>query len=405
MPSVPSPFIDSTGLVIPTFTQVLNGYIVAEQAIFGTDTNYDTNSPDGQRIAITAQAQTDTNEALQGLFNSFFADYAVGNALDLVAGRKGLIRKEGTFSTVQIAITTNLICTLAGLDDNISNVNGTGYTVQDNIGNQWILTSTVTLLADTTTLLLFRAKNYGASLASPNTITIPFTIITGIISFTNPSDQVLIGTNEENDTQLRTRYFQSYALTSRNQVDAVYANLLNLDGVTDAMTDQNNTGAPDIYGTPAFTLWTIVEGGNSDQIANVIYHNIHGSGMRGSVSVTIPSANGITSIIVKYDRPIYIPLYVKYNLKKTTTSSSFTFDIAGIKNYMVFNISYTLGDNADSGTLTALALNAINALGGGGVPLDLLISIDNATWVEYLDVGSLQNKFTLSSTNITITVI
>lgn len=403
LPSVPTPILDETGLVIPTYMEVFNGYVEGEQAIFGVETNYETNSPDGQRVGIISQATTDINEVLQSLFNSFFADFAQGNALDMVGGRKGLLRQNGTFSTIDISITTSAICTLIGLDFNINNVNGTGYTIQDNAGNQWILTSTTTLLANTTTSLIFRAKNYGEILATSNTITLPVTIVVGVVSVTNPAGVLTTGIPEETDTNLRVRYFQSFAFTSQNQTDAVYSQLRNLTGITDVLTVQNNAPITDANGTPLFTLWTIVEGGNNTAIANIIYKNIHGGGMRGAVSVPILAINNITTINVKFDRPIYAPLYVKFNLKQT--NPNFTFDILAIQNYIATNIIYTLGQNADSGTLTALALKAIIAVGGGGVPLDLMISNDNITWVDYVTVTTLQHKFTLSASNIAIIIV
>jgi len=403
LPSIPTPILDETGLVIPTYMEVFNGYVEGEKAIFGVETNYETNSPDGQRVGIISQATTDTNEVLQSLFNSFFGDFAQGNALNMVVGRKGLLRQSGTFSTINLSITTNSICTLTGLDFNIDNVNGSGYTVQDNAGNQWILISTTTLLANTTTSLIFRARNYGEILATSNTITLPVTIVVGVVSVTNPAGVLTTGILEETDTNLRVRYFQSFAFTSRNQIDAVYSQLQNLTGVTDVLTVQNNTPVTDANGTPLFTLWTIIEGGNDTAIANIIYQNIHGGGMRGAVSVPILAANNITTINVKFDRPIYTPLHVKFNLKQI--NPSFTFNILAIKNYIVINIIYTLGQNADTGTLTALALKAIIAAGGGGVPLDLMILNDNSAWVDYVAVATLQHKFTLSASNIAITIV
>jgi uncharacterized phage protein gp47/JayE len=399
-----TPFIDATGFNLPTLNDVFNSIVTSEQVIYGTDTNYDSNSPDGQRVLILAQALIDSYEAQQSLFNSYFLDYAQGRALDMVVGRKNIQRKGGTFSTILIQIVTNALCTLQGLDGNINDVNGTGYIVQDNIGNQWILTATTTIPANTTVNLLFRSATYGVNLANPNTITISLSVVVGVVSVTNPNEVLTIGSNEETDTALRIRAFQSYAFSSQNQVDAVYSQLLNLAGVTDVLTWSNNNTSPvDSTGTPIFTLWTIVEGGDNTAIANIIYQNIHGSGMRGTVSVTIPSINGIASIVVKFDRPIYIPLYIKFNLKQTVFP--FTFNILGIQNYIINNINYKLGVNADSGTLTSIALDGINSLGGGGVPLNLQISNNNTNWHNYLALGSLQEKFSLSTANININVV
>ncbi len=398
-----APTIDSTGFNIPTLTDVLDSIISAEQQIYGSDTNYDTNSPDGQRVLLLAQGLIDSYEAQLSLFNSHFANYAIGNALDLCVSRKGIARKAGTFSTINIQVTTNSICTLNGLDADYNNINGTGYTVQDSVGNKWILIATTTLAANSVNSLQFRSATYGANISAANTITIPVNIVVGVTNVTNLLSNLTTGTSEELDSELRQRYFASFAVTASNQVDAVYSQLLNLSGVTDVLTQQNNTSATDIYGTDPFTLWTIIEGGVDTEIASILYRNIHGAGMRGAVTVTIPSVNGVTSIVVKFDRPYYTRLYIKFNLQRAKTTT--TYVIADIQTYIANNTNYKLGDNADSGTLTSTALDAITALGGGAVPLDLQISIDGTTWVDYLTPITLQYVFTLTASDIAITVL
>ena len=52
-----------------------------------------------------------------------------------------------------------------------------------------------------------------------------------------------------------------------------------------------------------------------------------------------------------------------------------------------------------------MCLEAINANGGGGVPVNVEISVNGSTWVDYLTVVDKKHKFTVTDTNITITEV
>lgn len=66
---------------------------------------------------------------------------------------------------------------------------------------------------------------------------------------------------------------------------------------------------------------------------------------------------------------------------------------------------YNIGQFAEQASLTALALAAINATSGGGVPNEVQISTDDSTWFDYLATPTLGSQFTLSTANIAITVL
>jgi hypothetical protein len=72
---------------------------------------------------------------------------------------------------------------------------------------------------------------------------------------------------------------------------------------------------------------------------------------------------------------------------------------------MAANLTYAVGQFAETSSLTALAVAAINATGNGGVPTDLQISVDNSTWVDYLTTTGLNYQWAISAGNIGITVL
>ena len=76
-----------------------------------------------------------------------------------------------------------------------------------------------------------------------------------------------------------------------------------------------------------------------------------------------------------------------------------------IKSYIVANQSYKIGQFSETSALTAMAVLGIAAQGGGGVPVNVEISDDGIAWTDFLDVPTLDSKWTLDTTHIAITVL
>lgn len=392
--------LDANGLQVKTLNDIIADLVAGVQTIYGPDVNVNQNSPDGQLINIFAQAAVDIRELLVNVNSSFDPDQAVGVVLDERVVINNIQRQGGTFTVQPIEITTDRTVNLQGLDAAYNDPNGTGYTVSDDSGNQFILIDTVTLTAGTDTLN-FRAKNIGLVETTPNTIINPVTIVLGVTDINNPSGALQIGQNEETDAQLRVRRQQSVSNGAIGYLDALLGSLLAITGVTDGKVYENNTDATDSDGIPEHSIWAIVEGGANTDIANVIYSKLnYGAGMKGTVSVPITTASGAV-MNIKFDRPTAENLYIRFDIQKT--SSIAVFDQALIKQYIVDNMKYTIGQFAQVANLYAAAVAAINANGGGGFPTELQISTDNITYVDYILPSTLDKQFVLDTTRISIT--
>lgn len=395
--------LDANGLQISTASEIRAALVSAFQTIYGVDINVDQNSPDGQIIGIFTQAGVDIRELIQEVYNSFDPDRAPGRQLDERVVINDIERAGGTFTTINLDITVDRTVTLPGLDAAFNNINGVGFTVQDNAGTQFILIDTVTLTAGTTSLS-FRAKNIGQVEATINTITNQVTIVLGVTGVNNPSAPTSIGQNEETDPQLRTRRQQSTAISSNGYLNGLLGLVFSLDGVTDAALYENVTNSTDGDSIPAHGTWLIVEGGANSDIANAYYdRKSYGSAMKGAVSVNITTPSGGTFTAL-FDRPTAVNLYINFDLKRTA-GLAFVYDLPFIKQYLVDNLKYRIGQFAETSAPTAYAVAGIAAQGGGGVPANMEISLDGTTWVDYLDTPTLAGKFTLDASRITITVV
>lgn len=397
--------IDANGLTIAQTQDIIANFVLGYQTIYGSDINFDSNTQDGQTINIEAQSIEDVLEVLLNIYNAFDPQAAIGTQQDRLYYINGIIRKGATYSFQDIDVTVTQSVTLQGLDADADNPDGIGYTVADNFGNQWILLDTQTPSVADTYTYTFRAKNLGAITSLPNTITIPVTIILGVSAVNNPTGVTTVGLDGETDAAFRTRQAISFANRTTNSLDGLYSDLLNLTGVVDAAVYENDKNSEDDNGIPAHGSWTIVDGGADSDIANLIYiDRTAGTPMKGDTTYTITTIQG-QSFVAQFDRPQSEALYIKFDIKPLQAGASF--DESAIKNYIIANQAYKIGQEANTATLTYYAMLAINTVSGvgSGVPLNLLISINGTDWTDFLETSTLRKKWVIDADNIDITVL
>lgn len=394
--------LDADGLQVATSQEIRDSLESGLRAIYGQDINVDQNSPNGQEVGITTQLVTDLLELLVQVNNGFDPDRAIGRILDERVVINNIERFGATYTTININITVDRTVTLQGLDANYNNINATAYTVQDNAGNQFILADTSTIIAGTHSLT-FRAREIGQVETTIGTINNPVTIVLGVTGINNPAAPVTVGQNEETDAQLRVRRQRSVANSANGYLNGLLGLILALEGVTDARLYENFTDVTDGDGIPPHAIWAVVEGGANLDIANAIYERkSYGCNMKGGIEVPIETASG-KQFIAKFDRPTSQNLYVRFDIKRTNPFHVFDLDV--VKEYIEDNVLYNIGDFAETSTLTSAGVLGIAEQGGGGVPINMEISDDDSSWVDFLAVADLDDKWVIDADNITISVV
>lgn len=394
-------FINETGLTVSTYSELLayiQGNMNAIYAKDGDSINFDSSTPDGQFTNILAQIGSDVRELTREVYNSFDPDKCSGVVQDSRYALNYLIRKGGTFTVQNIDITTNRTVELQGLDGSYNDLNASSYTVSDNAGNNWYLIDTTTITAGTTSLP-FRSQNLGLVQPTVGTITNQVTKVLGVTGVINSTAPTTLGEDQESDEEFRVRRNRSTAINGQNNYDAMTGQLLALDGITDVYVHVNNTGATDSTGTNAYMVWVIAEGGANSDIANIIYANGGGLPTRGNVSVNTVSVSG-EEVTVNFDRVNPVPLYIQFDLKNTNSDVNVNPDV--VKSYIVENLTYSLGAPAETSEITDVASDALLTIGSGLYALNVEVSTDGTTWTDYIASASLQNKFVVDATRITI---
>ena len=90
-----APYIDGTGIHMPTYEDRLEDLVTAYRNIFGIDVELSASVPDYQLLSVFAKALDDTSALAVQDFNSRNPVYASGTALDLLLPQYGLVRRNG----------------------------------------------------------------------------------------------------------------------------------------------------------------------------------------------------------------------------------------------------------------------------------------------------------------------
>ena len=392
-----SDILNDAGLQTKDLTTLISELETELRSIYGTDINLDPNSPDGQIVNIVSQLGVDLRELLTSVNSGFDPDQAEGTVLDQRVAINGISRAGGTFTTVLIDVTTDRAVNLVGLDTASAEIDPDVenlYTIKDNEGTLFYLLNSQSIGAAGTNQYTFRAADLGTVEITIGTITTPVTVIAGVTAVNNPGGALVQGQDEETDSALRLRRKRSTGITSTGYLDALQSALQSLDGVTTAIVEENNTSITDSDGTPGHTIWCIVEGGDNDDIGDVIYRKRSaGCGMRGAVSVDVPRITGGTFEVL-FDRPVNQDLYIQFTL----TYPDGVFDEANIKALIVENVIWGVGETA----LSDVIISYVKSLNEDYQITNCEISDDDSTYVEVLPSASPQDRWINNVARITI---
>ncbi len=303
------PVIDSAGLHVPLYADILQYLISNFQNIYGQDIYLENDAADYEWISILSYAYNDVMLGLQYEYNNRSPLNALGVALDSLVQVNGITRK----------VSSNSICdvTLTGTPFAIIK-NGL---VQDSSGNYWSLPQITIIGSGGTITVTATCQTGGAITALPNTLTIIATPQYGWSGVTN-ANAASVGQPVEDDEELRARQSLSTQLASHTMLSGTEAGIAAVEGVTRYSVHENNTSEVDEDYCPPHSITAIVEGGADDDVADAIFLNRgigcdtyggnSGSGYNVEVEVTDPDTGN--TMIINFMRPEYIPIYVTVNI-------------------------------------------------------------------------------------------
>lgn len=386
---------NNNGLEIDTFRDLFQTLSDAYKGIYGQDIDLDQESPDGQRVAIEAQARTDIEASLQWLYSQMDPDFNTGDMQQIIAKLHGLYLRPGSRSQRDLNVATDRPVFLYS-----------GYKIRDQSNQVWFVRQNVTIPAGTTTVTFF-AQDFGKV---TGLIADTFTQLTpelGVLSITSDAVAV-VGRDEETPEEFRQRRNRSLENPATGSTGAIFAKVAQLTGVTDLNVGENDTKIDDVLtGIPANSIWLVAEGGAVSEIVEVmVKQKGGGTGTKGSVigryTETLIRPDGTTLQIahdMQFDRPVYKPLHINLTAKRKVTNDPV--DLNTLKEALAKRVMH-IGEEIDANEFYADGYSAGRV---NYVLTNLKISIDGITFTDAELSPGFQGKFTLDVANISVTEV
>ena len=294
-------YIDEAGFHLADFEDFLAFNQDAFRQIYGQDVNLDADTQDGQWVTHIAQTQYDIASLCAATFNRFSPATAEGDALRRQIKINGIKANPATHSTVDVVIVG---------DEGTVITNGK---VRDGADNLWSLPETVTIPSSGQITVTATADDDGPIEAAAGAVSRIATPTDGWISVSNPNVAVP-GKEAQSDAELRTLQTNSTAQPSQSILQGIQGELLSLDGVTRLRMYENDTSETDDNGIPSHSISAVVEGGDSNAIAEVIRRRkTAGTGTYGTTSIVLTDS-AMMPITIKFFRPTTVSVKVKVTI-------------------------------------------------------------------------------------------
>ena len=366
--------------------------------------NVDPETPQGQIIDSQVASVNQKDSEVLYLAQQFDPRTSEGRFQDALGEIYFITRKQAQNSFA--------ICTITGRQGTVI---AKGSLIQSEIdGTQWALNEDVIIPAGDTATGVFICTTAGAVEASAGTLNKIVTTVTGWDAVTNQT--ATVGTLEESQSEFEKRRSDSVAKNARSTVNAVYANVLELDGVIACYAVDNKKNISetiDSYTLKPHSIFVAVVGGENADIAKAIYDNLSaGCDYNGNTSVDITNEYSGAVETVTFYRPANYDIYVNVQIQD---NGSLPDDYEDLIKDAVYNNFYGLdtetkingnailrlkmNDDLYSSRFTPSILNTAVAN-----VLTVELSTDGLTWVNNLHIPITANP-TLDKNNITITVV
>lgn len=297
-------YIDSTGYHYSDYPAFLAWLKDKYRGVYGADVYLESDSQDGQWLAIFAQALYDTAALGASTYNSFSPATAQGLGLARNVKINGIRKRSATFSTADV--------TLGGTTGTVIGAVGALGVVIDTLNQKWNIPITTIPDAGTITVTA-TAQLAGAVAALPHTINRIFTPTQGWQTVDNVA-AASAGVAVESDAGLRSRQAISTANPSLTVFDGMKGAVANVAGVTASKGYENDTGSVDSNGIPAHKISMVVAGGDATVIAQTIaLHKTPGAGTYGTTVVNVSDSHGMP-LAIAFFRPTQVTINVEITL-------------------------------------------------------------------------------------------
>lgn len=254
--------IDSNGVQIQTLQEILDERQSNLLSVMGEDFKIDRTSPIGNMELADANNEQLIHEVVAYLASQLNSETAEGYFLDCICEYNNIYRFPSARSLCNFKITGTANISISKEDLRI---------FDKSTGSYWTLNEDVTIEDNGSINAQFQCIEYGPiGNNSTNMITI-MTPISGITKVESLEDNnLVIGRYAETDKELRQRRREAIQNSGAYNLDNIRSSIFTLDGIIDCKYIENYEESTQ-DGIPAKSFEIIVDGGNEEDIVDIIF--------------------------------------------------------------------------------------------------------------------------------------
>ena len=278
--------IDESGFYRDRLDTIIENFKAAARAIYGSDIQIGTETPDGQFIGAFAEGVDDLAQAIEDTYNGRNPDAATGQNLTSTCRLNGVDRGTGEYSYV------NALMSIAQ-----GAVVPAGTQVQDEDTGAVYASEAAATGTGSPQLVTCKALVKG-TISTAGKVTKIVNPTYGLTSVTNPDPSTSVSP-EETDEQLRIRRNLSTASPTSGYLDSIQAGVLATPGIGKVKIWENDTGdfkdiKPGDRALSPHSVAVVVTAGSATDIGAAIYaRKSPGTMSVGSSEVVVADSLGV----------------------------------------------------------------------------------------------------------------
>ena len=258
---------DANGIVTQNLLEILEERENALKLVMGDDFVIDKTTPIGNMELADANNEVNIQSLIAWLIpNQLDANTATGILLDAICEKNRIYRKQPQYTTLNFILNGT---------PNTQFYSGDIIVMDSLTGIYYDLNDDAIIGSDGKVSVKFICESYGEYYPSTNSVLEIQTPVVGLDSVVVNTDNMnlVIGRLAETDDELRRRRQYSVGQTATTTMASMLASIYSLNGVLHATYFENDTETTDSHGVPMKSFEFIVDGGDENEIADVIFLN------------------------------------------------------------------------------------------------------------------------------------
>lgn len=258
---------DANGIVTQNLLEILEERENALKLVMGDDFIIDKTTPIGNMELADANNEVNIQSLIAWLIpNQLDANTATGIFLDAICEKNRIYRKQPQYTTLNFILNGT---------PNTQFYSGDIIVMDSLTGIYYDLNDDAVIGSDGKISVKFICESYGEYYPNINSVLEIQTPVVGLDSVTIDTDNtnLVVGRLAETDDELRRRRQYSVGQTATTTMASMLASIYSLNGVLHATYFENDTETTDSHGVPMKSFEFIVDGGDEDEITDVIFLN------------------------------------------------------------------------------------------------------------------------------------